>query len=138
MGIIENPACAVGCGEWNPPMIDNPDYKGKWMAPLIDNPDYIGEWGPKQIDNPAFFEESSPFQKLSPVAGVVVDIWTMQRGIEYDNVYVGTSEDSAYELANSWKVRHDFQKANMQGASTPDSGDDSNTANDVKDWISEN
>ena len=36
-----NPACeAVGCGEWSPPMIQNPNYKGKWKAPMIDNPDY--------------------------------------------------------------------------------------------------
>lgn len=36
-----NPACEeVGCGEWEPPMIQNPAYKGKWKAPLIDNPEY--------------------------------------------------------------------------------------------------
>lgn len=30
----------AGCGEWKPPVIDNPAYKGKWSAPLIDNPNY--------------------------------------------------------------------------------------------------
>ena len=37
-----NPACdKIGCGEWKPPMIQNPDYKGKWKPPLIDNPDFM-------------------------------------------------------------------------------------------------
>merc|ERR1711881_528599 len=27
-------------GEWEAPMIDNPDFKGKWEAPLIDNPEF--------------------------------------------------------------------------------------------------
>lgn len=39
---VPNPACqtAPGCGEWKPPTINNPKYKGKWKAPLIDNPNY--------------------------------------------------------------------------------------------------
>ena len=37
-----NPACEnVGCGEWKPPIVQNPEYKGKWKPPLIDNPDFI-------------------------------------------------------------------------------------------------
>ena len=40
--IPANPACEeVGCGKWEPPMIQNPKYKGKWKPPLIDNPDYM-------------------------------------------------------------------------------------------------
>jgi len=31
---------APGCGEWVPPKIKNPKYKGKWSAPIIDNPNY--------------------------------------------------------------------------------------------------
>ena len=27
-------------GEWEPPMIDNPDYKGEWKPKQIDNPNY--------------------------------------------------------------------------------------------------
>ena len=37
---IPNPACEVGCGEWNPPLVDNPKYKGVWRPPMIDNPNY--------------------------------------------------------------------------------------------------
>lgn len=29
-------------GEWEPPMIDNPEYKGEWKPKQIDNPAYKG------------------------------------------------------------------------------------------------
>ena len=29
-------------GEWEPPMVDNPEYKGKWTPKKIENPDYQG------------------------------------------------------------------------------------------------
>ena len=36
-----NPKCEkAGCGEWKPPVIDNPAYKGKWSPPLVDNANY--------------------------------------------------------------------------------------------------
>ncbi|XP_072477201.1 calmegin isoform X2 [Notamacropus eugenii] len=37
---VPNPACKIGCGQWQPPMIDNPKYRGKWEPPMIDNPNY--------------------------------------------------------------------------------------------------
>lgn len=39
---IANPKCesAPGCGVWQRPTIDNPNYKGKWKPPMIDNPNY--------------------------------------------------------------------------------------------------
>jgi len=136
--LVNNPACeAAGCGEWSPAMIENPDYKGKWYPPMIDNPDYIGEWKPKQIDNPAFFETENPFVELDSIAGVAIDIWTMQRGIEYDNVYVGVSEDAAYELAANWEIRSKYQKAAM-GTNDSKSGGASDMLSTVKDFVEEN
>ena len=48
-----NPVCEdIGCGEWTPPMIANPNYKGKWRPPTVPNPDYqvcgCGIWGGKK------------------------------------------------------------------------------------------
>lgn len=120
--LVNNPKCSVGCGEWERPEIANPDYKGKWLAPMIDNPEYVGLWKAVQIDNPAYFEESDPFGKLDSVAGVAIDIWTMQKGIEYDNIYVGTSEDAAYELAMNWQIRNSYQKSAMGTGAASDSG----------------
>ena len=41
LNYLANPKCEkVGCGEWERPTIDNPEFKGKWSAPLITNPNY--------------------------------------------------------------------------------------------------
>lgn len=31
-------------GEWEPPMIDNPEHKGTWKPKQIKNPNYKGKW----------------------------------------------------------------------------------------------
>merc|ERR1719498_1616544 len=70
---------------------------------MIDNPDYIGVWKPRQIANPAYFsEETHPeaFKTLvAPIGGVAVEIWTMQSGIHFDNIYIGNDIDAAAEWA---------------------------------------
>lgn len=60
--MVDNPACSgadAGCGEWLPPTIANPEYKGKWYAPKVDNPAYAGEWSPRQVENPDFFVDET-------------------------------------------------------------------------------
>lgn len=39
---VDNPLCKIapGCGQWTPPRIPNPAYKGRWSPPFIDNPNY--------------------------------------------------------------------------------------------------
>ena len=43
-------------GEWETPMITNPNYKGEWKPKMIENPAYKGEWKPKMIDNKEYYE----------------------------------------------------------------------------------
>ncbi|KAJ3276301.1 hypothetical protein HK104_003694 [Borealophlyctis nickersoniae] len=96
---VPNPKCeASGCGEWKRPMKKNPKYKGKWSAPLIDNPAYKGEWKPRQIDNPDFFEDKTPAD-FNKIGAIGFELWTMQNGILFDNIYVGHSEADAKKLA---------------------------------------
>ena len=35
-------------GEWEAPMVDNPEYQGEWAPKRVANPAYKGEWKPKQ------------------------------------------------------------------------------------------
>lgn len=86
--LISNPKCEkVGCGKWKAPMIDNPKYKGKWRAPLIDNPNYKGKWKPKRIVNPYYFEDKYPY-KMTPIAAVGFELWSMVDGIMFDNIII--------------------------------------------------
>lgn len=96
--MIANPKCEeVGCGPWMRPTKVNPAYKGKWNAPMIDNPSYVGEWKPRKIPNPAYYELEKP--TILPVKAIGFEIWTMDQGVIFDNLLVGTDIDAAAALA---------------------------------------
>ena len=58
---VPNPLCEnIGCGQWKPRQLNNPDYRGPWEAPEVANPDYVGEWKPNQIRNPHYFVDNHP------------------------------------------------------------------------------
>jgi calnexin len=109
--IIDNPACVkgpggAGCGKWVRPFIKNPKFKGKWVAPLVENPAYKGEWKAKQIANPSFFVEEAPAQ-LPAMGGVGIEVWTMSKGLTFDNFFIGHDEAAAAAFgAASWKPKH--------------------------------
>ncbi|KAG0013218.1 hypothetical protein BGZ82_002248 [Podila clonocystis] len=103
---VPNPKCQDnGCGKWVRPMISNPAYKGKWSAPFIDNPAYKGVWAPRKIANPDFFEDLHP-SNFDKIGAVGFEIWTMQKDILFDNIYIGHSINDAEALAaESWKIK---------------------------------
>lgn len=108
--IIDNPACKVGCGTWQPPKVANPAYKGKWYAPKIDNPEYKGAWKPRQIDNPHYFVDETPYI-LPIISGVGIDIWTMSKGIIFDNIVISIDQAKAKAFAdNTFKVRRELEE----------------------------
>ncbi|KAF2085621.1 calnexin-like protein [Saccharata proteae CBS 121410] len=96
---VPNPKCdeVSGCGKWEPPMIKNPAYKGKWTAPFIDNPAYKGVWKPQKIANPDYFEDLTP-ANFEPMGAIGYEIWTMQKDILFDNIYIGHSIEDAEKL----------------------------------------
>ncbi|KAG0039901.1 hypothetical protein BGZ83_002690, partial [Gryganskiella cystojenkinii] len=108
---IPNPKCENnGCGPWTKPYISNPAYKGKWSAPFIDNPAYKGIWAPRKIANPDFFEDKHP-SNFERIGAVGFEIWTMQKDILFDNIYIGHSVADAEALAaESWEIKHASEK----------------------------
>lgn len=96
--IIQNPKCIHGCGKWEPPKIVNPDYKGEWMPPAIENPDYKGEWKRPLIPNPDF-DESADID-IRAINGIGIDVWSMQSGVLFDNIYLGHSVAEAERIGN--------------------------------------
>jgi calnexin len=97
--MVDNPKCEFGCGEWVRPTISNPAYKGRWTAPLIDNPKYIGEWSPRKIENPDYYEVGKI--SLLPIRAVGFEIWTMDQGIVFDNIYIGKDVAAAKKFADA-------------------------------------
>merc|ERR1712055_1105092 len=68
-------------GEWEPPMIDNPAYKGVWKHPEIDNPDYSPD------------EELYKLKGTS--AGIAFDLWQVKSGTIFDNILITDDIDLA-------------------------------------------
>lgn len=83
-------------GEWEPPLIDNPDYKGEWKPKQIDNPNYKGKWIHPEIDNP----EYAPDDKLyhyADIGAIGFDLWQVKSGTIFDNVLITDDVDYAEE-----------------------------------------
>lgn len=116
--LIENPACkkASGCGEWRPPMIPNPDYKGKWKTPKIDNPNYKGKWSPRMIPNPDYYFDETPFKSLDAIGAISFELWSMADNIAFDNLIITDDPESANLLQFlTWQDK----KAEADATSSP-------------------
>merc|ERR1712146_298131 len=59
-------------GEWEPPLIDNPDFKGEWTAKQIKNPDY---------------EEGVQLAAYDSMY-VGFELWIVNNGTIFDNILV--------------------------------------------------
>jgi calnexin len=91
-------------------MIRNPAYKGKWSAPLIDNPEYKGVWAPRKIANPNYYEDKTP-SNLEPMGAVGFELWTMDKDILFDNIYIGHSvEDAAKFAQETFHEKHPIEQ----------------------------
>ncbi|KAK0667387.1 Calreticulin family-domain-containing protein [Cercophora samala] len=130
---VPNPKCAdvSGCGPWTKPMIKNPDYKGKWSAPYIDNPAYKGVWAPRKIKNPDYFEDKNP-ANFEPIGAIGYEIWTMQKDILFDNIYIGHSVEDARKLAEeTFFKKHPVEEA-LEEAEKPKEEEKPASPSDLK------
>jgi calnexin len=102
--LTANPKCdgVSGCGPFEPPMIENARYKGEWQRPLIANPAYKGEWKPRQIPNPDYYEDSDPYGKFPDLVGAGFEVWLVDRGVAFGNVYIGQDEAAL----RKWNEEH--------------------------------
>jgi calreticulin len=87
-------------GEWEPPLIDNPEFKGEWVAPKIANPAYKGEWSPKQIKNDKYEEGVQLAAYDSSYIGF--ELWIVNNGTIFDNILV--TDDIEYAKAQGEKL----------------------------------
>merc|ERR1712219_91704 len=83
-------------GEWQAPMIDNPEYKGEWKAPKIPNPDYKGEWVHPEIDNPDYVDG--------------VEVWQVKSGTVFSDFILNDSVEEAETFMEERKTNEDDEK----------------------------
>jgi len=100
-------------GEWEVPLIDNPDYKGEWKAPSIKNPEYKGEWVQPKIDNPAYkYDENIYAYSSSKYLGI--EIWQVKSGTIFDNFLVTDDQAVADEWAQRSLLDQESEKAEQE------------------------
>jgi len=85
-------------GEWEAPLIDNPNFKGEWKAPLIDNPAFKGVWKAKQIPNPKYDPEVYDYPNIGAVG---FELWIVNQGTVLDNILI--TDDISYAKQHAEK-----------------------------------
>jgi len=96
-------------GQWEAPMIDNPDYKGEWRAKMIDNPAYKGEWIHPMVANPDYVEDNNLYL-FSDNKFVGFEIWQVKAGTIFDNIIVTDDVAEAEKLAELTKKTQEGEK----------------------------
>jgi calreticulin len=126
-------------GEWEPPMIDNPDFKGPWEPKMIPNPAYKGEWKAKRISNPKYRDDVYAFDDI---AAVGFELWIVNNGTIFDNIIITDSLDEAKQHAKDhWHAIKDqekeakeaWEKAKNEAEEATDEGDDADDDDDSND-----
>jgi calreticulin len=86
-------------GEWEPPMIDNPEYKGEWKARQIDNPEYNAE-------------DAKALGKYDEICKIGFDLWQVKSGTIFDNVLITDDVAEAKRIGDeTWGATKDPEKA---------------------------
>jgi calreticulin len=87
-------------GEWEPPMVDNPEYKGPWTPKMIDNPDYKGPWVQPKIANPDY-KYNDKMYAVCPdgCSHVGFELWQVKSGTIFDDIIVTDSLEEAQKYA---------------------------------------
>merc|ERR1711906_66820 len=87
-------------GEWEAPMIDNPDYKGPWNPKMIDNPAYKGRWEHPKIPNPEYaYDDQMHAVCKDGCTHVGFEIWQVESGTVFDDILVTDSLEEAQKFA---------------------------------------
>lgn len=101
-------------GEWEPPLIENPDFKGIWKPRRISNPNYMGPWVRPKIRNPKFSDDLELY-KFDEICAVGFDIWQAQAGTIFDNILITNDAEFAEEHAwIKWGSLRDAEKEMMK------------------------
>uniref|UniRef100_UPI00398F2D5F calreticulin-like isoform X1 n=2 Tax=Pristiophorus japonicus TaxID=55135 RepID=UPI00398F2D5F len=91
-------------GEWEPPMIRNPQYKGEWKSRQINNPNFKGNWVHPEIDNPEYTPDANLY-KYDNIGALGLDLWQVKSGTIFDNFLITNDSKYAEEYGNqTWGI----------------------------------
>jgi len=96
-------------GEWEAPMISNPDYKGEWYVKRIDNPAYKGVWAARMIANPAFVDDDKVYS-YPEFSFIGFDLWQVKGSTIFDNIIVTDDVAEADAFGKKWEALSALEK----------------------------
>lgn len=85
-------------GEWEPPLIRNPNFTAVWEPRMIPNPNYMGTWRPRKIPNPDYTPDED-FGKFDDLCYLGLDLHQDNSGQLFDNFLVTDNLTYAGEVA---------------------------------------
>merc|ERR1712151_1259862 len=97
-------------GEWEAPMIDNPEFKGEWRVKRISNPEYKGVWEARKIANPDFVDDDELY-KFEDFGFIGFDLWQVKGGTIFDNVIITDDAAEADAFAKKFKALIEVEKS---------------------------
>jgi len=104
-------------GEWEAPMIANPEYKGPWKPKMIPNPDYKGEWVHPMIPNPDYKEDKELHVRCKDCTHVGFELWQVKTGTIFDDIIVTDSlEEAKQYAADTWAKKKGPEKEAFDAA----------------------
>jgi calreticulin len=106
-------------GQWEAPMISNPEYKGEWRARQIDNPAYKGEWVHPKIANPDYKDDDNLYL-YEDNAAVGFELWQVKSGTTFSHILVTDDQAEADKIA---KKTLDAQEAEKKQKDKQDEED---------------
>jgi len=120
-------------GDWEAPLIDNPEYKGEWKAPKIPNPEYKGEWVHPKIPNPEYVDDTEIYAYESNKY-VGIEVWQVKSGTIFDNILITDDEAVAQQWAEKFSQQQKGEKqAHDQAEKASDKKDDKDDDKDDDD-----
>jgi len=96
-------------GEWERPLINNPDFKGEWQPKMIENSEYKGEWVHPLVANPDFYDDENLYLfKSNKYVGF--EIWQVKAGTIFDNILVTDDINEAAKFAELTEKTRENEK----------------------------
>ncbi|XP_029347332.1 calreticulin-like [Acyrthosiphon pisum] len=86
-------------GDWEPAMIDNPEYKGEWKPKQIDNPKYKGVWVHPEIVNPEYKQDDKLYARKE-ICAIGFDLWQVKSGTIFKNILITDNIEVAKDKAD--------------------------------------
>eukprot|EP00559_Dactyliosolen_fragilissimus_P000955 CAMPEP_0184855462 /NCGR_PEP_ID=MMETSP0580-20130426/703_1 /TAXON_ID=1118495 /ORGANISM="Dactyliosolen fragilissimus" /LENGTH=396 /DNA_ID=CAMNT_0027349977 /DNA_START=31 /DNA_END=1221 /DNA_ORIENTATION=- len=110
-------------GEWEPPMVDNPEYDGPWAPKMIDNPNYQGKWVHPKIPNPDYeYDEKMYAVCKDGCSHVGFELWQVKSGTIFDDIIITDSLEEAQKFAEeTFFKKKDIEKELYDAAQTIES-----------------